>query len=58
MENSLLRLKMLPKLPETTRGICLARIDVAACSRELPQPKLNPVTRTSFGLIMLPNSVS
>ncbi len=31
-----LRLKMLPKLPATTRGIFFARIAVAACSLEDP----------------------
>lgn len=34
-----LRLKMLPKLPATTRGIFFARIAVAACSLEEPQPE-------------------
>ena len=36
----LFREKMLPKLPATTRGSFLARMAVAACSLELPQPML------------------
>lgn len=32
----LLRLKMLLKLPAATRGICFAKIAVAACSLEDP----------------------
>ena len=32
----LLRLKMLPKLPATTRGICFAKMAVAACSLDDP----------------------
>lgn len=36
----LFREKMLPKLPATTRGNFFARIAVAACSLELPQPIL------------------
>lgn len=31
---------MLPKLPATASGICLARIAVAACSREDPCVRL------------------
>ena len=54
----LLRLKMLLKLPATTRGIFLARMAVAACSRELPQPKLKPDTRMSPGRAIEPNDLS
>ena len=36
----LFREKMLPKLPATTRGNFFARMAVAACSLELPQPML------------------
>jgi hypothetical protein len=42
-----LRLKVLPTLPLTTKGSFLARIDVAACSREEPHPKLKPDTTMS-----------
>lgn len=41
-------LKMFPKLPDTTSGVFLARIAVAACSRELPQPKLKPDQDVAF----------
>jgi len=43
-----LRLKVFPRLPAITRGSFFARMAVAACSRELPQPKLLPLTRMSF----------
>lgn len=51
-------LQIFPNEPATHIGMPAAKIAVAACSRELPQPKLKPETRISPLRAMDPKPLS